>query len=83
MKEQAWLPTQHCPQNDVCQCGSLYSTGCARIFAQEGDRERVCEVAARAGKLEVLQWARTEGCPWEGRICTEAARGEYLLLVFS
>ena len=28
---------------------------------------RTCEFAAQFGKLEVLQWARANGCPWDER----------------
>mmetsp|Transcript_10942 Transcript_10942/g.27521 ORF Transcript_10942/g.27521 Transcript_10942/m.27521 type:complete len:195 (-) Transcript_10942:501-1085(-) len=30
--------------------------------------------AAEAGQLEVLQWAREQGCPWDDATCLEAAR---------
>ena len=30
-------------------------------------------LAARNGYLEVLQWARAHGCPWDEMVCKEAA----------
>ncbi|KAJ8608423.1 hypothetical protein CTAYLR_010326 [Chrysophaeum taylorii] len=38
-------------------------------------RRCLCHVAARAGQLEVLQWARDNDCRWDARTCSEAARG--------
>jgi len=35
----------------------------------------VCEGAARGGHLEVLQWARANGAPWDGWTCAKAAQG--------
>ncbi|KAJ8611496.1 hypothetical protein CTAYLR_010482 [Chrysophaeum taylorii] len=42
-------------------------------------RSRVCEVAAGAGKIEVLKWARDRrDCPCIERACSLAARGGQL-----
>ena len=38
---------------------------------------KICKAAARAGKLEVLQWARANGCPWSAT-CSKAAAGGHL-----
>ncbi len=35
-------------------------------------------VAAEGGHLKVLQWARSQGCPWDGQTCAMAARGGHL-----
>jgi hypothetical protein len=35
-------------------------------------------VAAYGGHLEVLQWARTNGCPWDETTCARAAMCEHL-----
>ncbi len=37
-----------------------------------------CTEAAKGGHLEVLQWARQNGCPWNELTCTEAAKGGHL-----
>ena len=34
-----------------------------------------CAAAASGGHLEVLQWARGHGCPWDILTCTYAAEG--------
>ena len=34
--------------------------------------------AARFGQLEMLQWARASGCPWNAATCSEAALGGHL-----
>jgi hypothetical protein len=33
-----------------------------------------CSYAAKRGHLEVLQWARANGCPWDEETCTFAAK---------
>ena len=35
-------------------------------------------MAARGGHLGVLQWARANGCPWDGETCELAASGGHL-----
>jgi hypothetical protein len=37
-----------------------------------------CEKAARVGYLSLLQWARANGCPWNGWTCAGAAEGGHL-----
>ena len=37
-----------------------------------------CEAAARDGHLEVLKWARQNGCPWGKGTCQAAAKGGHL-----
>jgi hypothetical protein len=34
--------------------------------------------AAKGGFLEVLRWARQNGCPWDEWTCTRAAEGGFL-----
>ena len=41
-------------------------------------RDAICQVAARAGALEVLQWARENGCPWSVDTCMNAGLGGHL-----
>ena len=41
-------------------------------------KKYLCEDAARGGHLEVLKWARENGCPWDERMCTYAAEGGHL-----
>ena len=38
----------------------------------------VCVNAAACGHLEVLQWARSQGMPWDEDVCTGAAEGGHL-----
>jgi len=42
------------------------------------DKPDVCINAALGGHLEVLQWARANGCPWDIRTCHAAAEGGHL-----
>ena len=37
-----------------------------------------CAEAARGGHLEVLQWVRAQGCPWDEGTCCEASKGGHL-----
>ncbi|KAK3278740.1 hypothetical protein CYMTET_13335 [Cymbomonas tetramitiformis] len=37
-----------------------------------------CAQAASGGHLQVLQWAREQGCPWNAQTCCDAARGGHL-----
>ena len=41
-------------------------------------KKYLCEDAARGGHLEVLKWARENGCPWDERTCRGAAQGGQL-----
>ena len=41
-------------------------------------KKYLCEDAARGGHLEVLKWARENGCPWDEHTCTYAAEGGHL-----
>ena len=40
--------------------------------------EELCWCAALAGRLEVLQWLRRQGCAWNERVCGAAAFGEHV-----
>jgi len=40
--------------------------------------EGTCWAAAGGGHLEVLQWAREHGCPWDEWVCRLAAGGGHL-----
>ena len=40
--------------------------------------ERTCKNAAKGGHLEVLKWARENGCPWDEETCTNAASKGYV-----
>jgi hypothetical protein len=50
---------------------------CCSGRAQTGTRG-TCAVAAQKGHLEVLQWARANGCPWDKETCRLAAMGGHL-----
>jgi hypothetical protein len=40
--------------------------------------EGTCASAARAGRLECLEWLREEGCPWDSTVFCGAAIGSHL-----
>jgi hypothetical protein len=40
-----------------------------------------CTYAAQKGHLEVLQWARTNGCPWDEETLTAARKRGHLEVV--
>jgi hypothetical protein len=39
---------------------------------------RFCELAALEGYLNLIKWARTNGCPWNVPTCSYAAEGGHL-----
>ena len=39
------------------------------------DKESLCYDAAKKGHVEVLQWARSQGCPWNEWTCIRAIGG--------
>ena len=41
-------------------------------------RPRVCYLAAGAGHLHILQWARANGCDWDSDTCCAAAKAGHL-----
>ena len=41
-------------------------------------KEWLCMFAARSGQLEVLRWARANGCPWDRRTRDKAAELGYV-----
>ena len=40
--------------------------------------KNTCEIAAKNGHLEVLKYARENGCPWDEWTCSFAARNGHL-----
>ena len=48
------------------------------IMAGSEEKRNFPEAVAEEGCLELLQWARENGCPWDFRTCEAAARGGHL-----
>ena len=67
------------PQRTAFQ-SAVASIDCAIIWIDEDERARdeICRQAAKYGSLEVLQWARAKGCPWDGDTCAYAAKYGHL-----
>ncbi len=40
--------------------------------------DNTCAEAAGGGHLEILKWARANGCEWDSETCESAARGGHL-----
>ncbi len=40
-----------------------------------------CAGAAKGGHLEILQWLKSQGCPWNNETCADAAEGGHLELL--
>ena len=38
----------------------------------------ICTCAAKFGQMDILQWARQNGCPWDEQTCTSAAENGHL-----
>ena len=45
--------------------------------------ERTCTLAAKAGRLEFLKYARENGCPWDENTCSRAAEGHLACLKYA
>jgi hypothetical protein len=52
----------------VCR-GYVGNLGLLEAFAENGQTwdAETCAEAARGGYLEVVQWLRAKGCPWDSR----------------
>jgi len=48
------------------------------FYTSEVFKNIICPSSAEGGHLEVLQWARAQGCPWDERTCAWAARNGHL-----
>jgi hypothetical protein len=44
----------------------------------EKEREKLCDYSAKGDYLEMLQWARANGCPWNEDTCSNAAGAGHL-----
>merc|ERR1719420_1560972 len=49
--------------------------------ARERFKSDLGEYSAQGGHLEVLQWARAQGCPWNARTCAWAAKNGHLAVL--
>ena len=49
-----------------------------RTYTSEVFKNIICPSAAEGGHLEVLQWARAKGYPWDERTCMLAAKNGHL-----
>jgi hypothetical protein len=59
--------------------------GYASLLQWAWDRDRVCinrtmllQEAALHGRLDIIQWLRTKGCPWSASACSYAALNGHL-----
>ena len=71
-------------EEECLVCAAAATTGdlealkelrCAENFPWD---EETCAYAAYGGHLEVLMWARKNGCPWDEGTCARAAKGGHL-----
>ncbi|KAL6070948.1 Ankyrin repeat domain-containing protein [Balamuthia mandrillaris] len=53
----------------------------AQLSALVGWKSNLCEAAADSGSLQVLQWARENGCPWDSKTCNRAAANGHLAVL--
>ena len=45
------------------------------------NKSYVCLYAGKGGQLEMLQWARGNGCPWDKWTCAWAAKGGHFKML--
>jgi len=69
------LPT-HLPVKEFVFSQERFMWACSNGLPL--DDKRTCAAFARGGDLEMLQWARANGCPWDEGTCAAAARGGHL-----
>lgn len=43
--------------------------------------DKICWLSARYGRLDLLQWARSNDCPWDRHTCSMAAWGGHLAVL--
>ena len=68
-------------QVDVRACGESWAPRGSAVDTRERlpmGRRDVLVCGSGRGQLEVLQWARANGCPWDYRVCEHATRGGHL-----
>src|SRR5580658_9215216 len=41
-------------------------------------KEKFINIVAKLGYLNIIQWARENGCDWDSSTCSDAARGDHL-----
>ncbi len=51
---------------------------CEIGLSRGNSKWNICETAAIHGQLEVLQWARSQGCLWDSNTCAQTARKGHL-----
>ena len=51
---------------------------CKIELSPKKSKTQICKTAAIHGHLEILKWARSQGCPWNTHTCMEAAGGGHL-----
>lgn len=65
---------------DACPVAAFHGHLRALQLARSVQRQwlNTCEAAAACGNLDVLKWARSQGCPWDYTTCLAAARNGHL-----
>ena len=58
----------------------IFSNGPEKMAAV-GMNGSTCTYAAGGGHLEVLKWARANGCPWNNRVLHYAAKYKHAAIV--
>ena len=88
-----WMTTQGYPWDLECMWTAAAWTGRREVIQWSLARGlgswqptppgalRLTQAAALQGHLEMLQWLRERGCPWDERTCAAAACGGHLALL--
>ncbi len=76
MVELILLQHLHQPWHIVCK--SVCTRWRSILSNASHTAEKCSSMLAKEGHLKVLQWARSQGCPWNKQICSKAARGGHL-----
>ena len=79
---QPWYYYVHC--QDICDLELLLwaklTLGCpyTTCMVASTTDAMTCSMAAKHGDLQMLQWARMNGCPWDSSTCSSAAENGHL-----
>ncbi len=79
--KNTWRGRQHLLSERLAADGRLATLQWARSTLDIPWGRTTCSEAARQGHLDLLRWARAQGCPWDENTCAQAARGGHLGLL--
>ena len=74
----AYLPAHYLYIFIKMVCKDLAEQLAGLIHSDDKPLKKLCNMAAKDGHLEVLKWARENGCEWNSNTCANAAENGHL-----